>query len=281
MTNSYDLKLEMLKSEPVKECLKDILDKIHAPLSFEEIFETEHHLEKYLLFKIQGCLGVGFDCDKSAPVKDFFKQKYGYTGSGFDTIVSMQYLWGFVLRNLWKKDSEQLYFPTNSKEYFSLKEKYGSFTNQQGQEIYRIDNAQKFIYELAHLSEIKEILGQNLVEHFCELSVYYHTLGNMSPCPEGAYNKEKGSYIHHCFDRLDLFIQTDFFQQNTEWVDWFSQNAETYLLQDFMAPNLPPFPKLQSGHTEEYIQEVCQYIDTFLSLITNRGYNLMKGFLTK
>lgn len=278
MNASYDLKQEMLKNNSVKECLTDILGRIHYPLSLEEIFATGHHLEKYLLFKIQGCLSIGFDCDTTNLVQDFFKQNYGYTGSSFDTLLSMQYLWGSVLRNLWKKDTEQIYFSPHSSDYLYLKETYGFFVNQQGQKVYRIDTAQKFIYELAHLSEIQTILRQKLSEHFSEFSLYYHTIGNLSPCPSGNYNREKGSYSHHCFDRLDLFLQTKFFQQNSEWVHWFSQNTNTYFLQDFMAPNLPPFPVFQVGHVEAYRQEVCTYIDTLLPLIVNRSYDLTKDF---
>lgn len=270
MNPNYDLKLEMLKNEKVKECLTDILDRLHYPLSFEEILEKGHPLEKYLLFKIQGTLGAGFDCDKSAPVKDFFQEKYGYTGDAFDTLMSMQYAWGSTLRNLWKEDRAQIYFSPDSKDYLTLHEKY-RFSYSNGKKVYRIDRAQKFIYELAHLSEIFAVLGEKLTEKFGELAVYYHTIGNMSPCPTGRYNPEKGSYYNRCYDRLDLFILTKKFQENSEWADWFAQNAERYHLTAFMQPTLPLVPILKNENVEAYKDELVQYIDTFVSLIQDRS----------
>jgi len=274
MDNNYDLKLEMLKNEDVKECLTGILDQIGYPLSWEEIFASNHPLERYLLFKIQGCLGIGFDCDKSEPVKNFFQEKYDYTEYWLDTLMSMQYTWGMALRNLWKKDAEQIYFSPDSKEYLAMKEKYGFFQNAKGEIVYRIDTAQKFIYELAHLPEITEVLGEKLTTKFSEFAIYYHTIGNMSPCPAGNYNTEKGSYYNHSFDRLDLFIQTKTFQENPKWIDWFSQNEKRYYLTPFMQPSLPPVPILKENNIEQYQDELCRYLDTFILLMKERATNL-------
>ena len=161
MNNNYDLKLEMLKDEKYeksRECVRIILEKTKSKLTLEEIFSdsNSYQLERYLLFKAQGRLGCGFDCDTVKIATDFFNNGFGYKEKSMDTLISMQYIWGGLIRKILNHTKQQV-FDEDSYEYNFFKQKYGSYIDKDTQkEIFRIDNAQKFIYQFVHLDEIKK-----------------------------------------------------------------------------------------------------------------------------
>lgn len=179
MDKDYDLKLEMLKEPKSIECIKDILEKTKSKLRLEELFNNSKlcQIERYLLFKAQGCLGCGFDCDKSKAATNFFRKNFNYVGEGMDTLISMQYIWGKCLKTVWGNYSNQIAFEKDSEEYKFFKEKYGTYEDYETKEIkIRIDKAQKYIYEFMKLEEIKEALGDKLYNKFCDFAHYYHTI---------------------------------------------------------------------------------------------------------
>lgn len=106
-----------------------------------------------MLFRIQRKLGFTFDCNATKIVKDFYKNKFGYNEICTDTLISMQYIWGLMLRNIWKPDVEQK-IDKNLYEYFINKYGY-AFNKNTNKKIPKIEGAQIFIYELIHLEEIK------------------------------------------------------------------------------------------------------------------------------
>ena len=290
MQKDYDLKLKILEHENALKCIKNILEKTKYK-SFEEIFSDNSgdYLERYLLFKAQGKLGAGFECDKADIVMDFFKEKFDYQGEYMDTLISMQYIWGMILRILWKKDAGQIAFEKDSKEYKFFLEEYGEYKDYNtGRMIPRIDGAQKFIYELLHLEEIRKALGDELYFKFNEFAHYYHTIGNISPCPESPFNREKG-FAKGCYDRLDLFMKTDLFKENQEWIKWFSENKDVYYLDHFMENDLgDKLIKLKddfiSGKynvstdfdkVSELKDECSIYIDKVIEIIMDRKKVLM------
>ncbi len=286
MDINYDLKLEIVKNEKATECIQDILNKINFERSIEEIFnnkeEEPKYIERYLLFKAQGALGCNFDCDKTEIVKTFFEEKFHYKEDYFDTLISMQYIWGMMLRILWKKDELQ---KIPKAQYEEWKEKYGFYIDKNTKKpVDRIKNAQKFIYELSHLEEIKETLGENLYRKFEELAHIYHTIGNMSPCPQSPFNQEKG-FEEGCYDRLDLFMTTEKYEQNKEWQEWFEKNRDSYYLEKFIENDLGiEIWKIKKSiliekekgiidkkKIEQLKQECEKYINKILQIIEERG----------
>lgn len=268
MDKDYDIKKEMLKVEKVKKCLEEILERIGSNLDVDTIFnDSKYQMERYLLYKAQGKLNCEFDCDKTKLVKNFFRDEFSYQGYGMDTLISMQYIWSGALGD-WKKGKEEIAFEKDSKEYKFFEEKYGTYIDKETNEIkIRINEAQKFIYELKHIDEIKKALGEEIFSKFCQFSHYYHTIGNISPCPdndkimERYYNCEKG-FEKNCYDRLDLFMKTEKFKSNTKWVNWFKENKKKYMLEPFMEDfgDIPKKP-------EDYIN----YIDKVVGIIKERG----------
>lgn len=69
-----------------------------------------------------------------------------------------------------------------------------------------------FESQYGKLDKIKNKLGINLYNAFSDFMHYYHTIGNIMPCPgrlpEGGqtYNQKKG---HAPFDRMDYFIESE------------------------------------------------------------------------
>ena len=203
----YDLKREMLnerylyKNVKIKEMLEDILKNIKYDKDLNYLFDEKNkcYIERYLLFKIQYNLGSAFDCDKTLLAKKFCKnQKQGER----DTVFSLQSIWGQII----KKEYSNECIEENEYNYF--KNKYG-YNKRNGKIRYKIDDAQKYIYELENIEYIKLLLGNELYNALNNYAHYYHTLGNMSECPsskETDYNRKKGFYKVG-YDRIDLFLE--------------------------------------------------------------------------
>lgn len=89
----------------------------------------------------------------------------------------------------------------------------------------------------------------------------------MSPCPdndninEKYYNCAKG-FAKNCYDRLDLFMKTEEFKQNQEWIKWFDENKKIYELEDFM---------VDFGEVPTEKDDYVDYINKVIEIIKKRG----------
>lgn len=172
-----------------------------------------------------------FDCDKSYPVRKFYKEKNGYDEFYFDSYFSVQPLLGkFIERG-------------------HGREKRNDF-------VWLLENFDDEILKNASEDEVE------VLEAFNELAYYYHTIGNLAPCPADI-NSPKGR-TNGCFDRIDLFLKSDSTKENEKyetWVKWFEENSEKYQLQYFLEPELPENPK----------DDLVKYIHAVVEIIKKRG----------
>jgi len=261
---NYDLKLQIMYYTRLKNWLIEF-GKTQSIEDIEKYFSIEDkYIERYLLFKQQGILQKGFDCDhlnyipqKSSPSFDtigitdaFFERYFDYKKEySKDTIFSMQYIWGQVVENLC--------------------------------DIKRND----YICQLKNIKIIKEKMGDKLFNCFVDYAHYYHTIGNMSPCPMPPFNSTKGS-IYGNFDRLDLFLK-----KIREWSKWFyndSYNTEysdrvtkygLNILIDNDLPEIVPIPK--NLEDKETIQELIEYLEKVVELIKNRADYLIEEVIKR
>lgn len=173
----------------------------------------------------------------------------------------------------------------DEKLYEHFINKYGYIINKNtNKKIPRFAKAQRFIYELIHLEEIKEVIGDKLYSKFEEYAHFYHTIGNISPCPESPFNKQKG-FARYCYDRLDLFITKENFKKNKDWIKWFEKNQKVYHLENFINNDLgTEFLELikdiekrksknieiSNSEIENVKEQCCNYIDKVINIIKER-----------
>ena len=248
----YDLKDEIRYYPQVNECLNKIREYTKCGNTY---------IEKYLLFKLQRDLNYSFDCDKTIPVKKTFGKNLKY-----DTMFSLQWIWGELLTKFYKTNNEQRY-QINDKEYKFLV----SVKNPKIQE--EIKDT-KFLYELEHLGEIKNILGDDLFNKINDFAHYYHTIGNMAPCPSfkekngKSFNQNKGSLK---YDRLDRYLLI----ADDETKEWFNNNKSKYYLEDFIY-DIGDVPIPKDIKNKEEVNKLIDYFDKLISIIKNRTKKLLE-----
>lgn len=232
----------LIESLESAEMLKRILS-----LDYNEI-DADMKIKRYLLFKLQAKNNCGFDCDHLSTV--FYKYRFVdqlwteffeiSTEHCKDTVFSMQSLWGKTI---------------NALEFSDDSANHGG----------------DYSWQYRNLDLIKEKMGEKLYNAFAEFSYYYHTIGNVVPCPPKFNIAKYAGGVY--FDRLDLFLKV-----NRRWDDFFcEENIRKFHLEPFL------YDKELSKWDESYLNEAIErindggketlvsYIEHVISLINNRG----------
>lgn len=234
---------------------------------------------KYLLFKYQNSVEDWYnyyDCDTSYPVYLFYKKileknpELDYkilfdhgVPRFFDTYFSVQSIWGELLNNFYKN---------------------GDFKDYKG---YYIGN--DFKWQIENFDKIKNFFESNielkeLFESLNKFVHYYHTIGNMAPCPKGI-NKPKGNKKNKCYDRIDLFLSKTKSVHKNDWQNWYylnyskkelSEISKVFCLKNFLNPNLGEIKIPRSKDDIESIKYLTRYINIIIDNIKKRGKELTK-----
>ncbi len=224
--NEFDLKIEMLNYSCLKEMYNDYIKKF-INLEFEELFDENHILERYIVYKKLSKIKYIFDCDKLS----FVKKMYGVkTTDACDTLLSIQSIYSKIISN------------------------------------------KPFLEQLSMINELKQSIYYNDI---CRLIIYYHTIGNMCPCPKDGYNVSKNNKNKGGYDRLDLFKNTTYFKEKN-WDKYFNQEqVSRYCLEEIYSgdklPNLEETGKIFERLKEK---EIKKYINTYIELIIERTKKL-------
>lgn len=209
--------------------------------------DIEVYYKRYFLFKMQAKEKCFFDCDhlpavfgEHRLVDYFFDEHFGVDiESPKDTCFSAQVLWGKVLANSKNVDLQGHY--------------------------------NDFAWQYNNLDIIKETLGEELFDTFGMFMHYYHTIGNIYPCPEKFNNLKYcgGKY----FDRLDLFINSN---EGKTFKEWFSdERVEQFCLGTFIEKTMCGEKELNEMIQGEQYVDLVNYINSIIMLIKHRSDDIM------
>ena len=131
---------------------------------------------------------------------------------------------------------------------------------------------------LEQLSIIEELKKSVYYDDICRLIIYYHTIGNMCPCPkENKYNMSKYNRNPKGFDRLDFFKNTTYFQEKNFKAFFSDEFLEEYCLKEiYDGTNLPDLDTTNKIFQELKEKEIKKYINTYIELIMSRTKLLYK-----
>ncbi len=228
---------------------------------FSDNCETKYkYLQRYLLYRYQAKQNKScfFDCDSSYLVKKYYEINFNYKSDRnnkvyFDTYFSVQSIWGNLIENLYEK-------------------KYRNDFRWQ------IENFNSIINNNPNLEE--------LFNAFDNLAHYYHTLGNIAPCPAGL-NKPKGFKIN-CYDRIDLFFKNEE-SLKEEWINFYyngneilienlKRDEEIFYLTEFLKPKgLEEVVIPINNNDVKNAKRLSNYINQIVSIIKRRSIKLMKN----
>lgn len=247
--NKFDLKHNMFNDKYENIIKKRILKDTN--INYEDLKDSNHILERYIVYKILGTITYNefskkyFDCDKLDFVHDFYEISKDDKIST-DTLLTVQYIYGTISNKI---------LPYSNELYGGDMLRILIFKNQ-----------------LQNIDNLKNSLGNKLLEAFEKLMIYYHTIGNISPCPLDNYNRNKGRQF---FDRLDLYKNTDTFKKN--YLNWFEENIKNYKLDKiYNGNNLLPYEFLKNIEVDKIkdSEEIIKYIYSYIDLIIDRTNQL-------
>lgn len=212
-----------------------------------ENLDKEIYYKRYFLFKLQAKERCKFDCDHLMDVfgeyrlvDQFFERYFNYCENlPKDTCFSVQWLWGKVL---------------GQADDVEIRKKYNDFE-----------------WQYKNLTIVRKFIGEELYDAFGNLMHYYHTIGNIYPCPKG-FNVGKfcgGKY----YDRLDLYVKSDEGRKNSEWLS--AGEMEKYKINEFFCDKLLSEDEISKLIIEKKFIELAKYIGLIVSLIKNRSDKLM------
>ena len=234
--NKFDLALLMKETDNYKEYYDTLLKK-DITLDFEELFNEKNILERYLVFKLLG--------DATYNNKLGCQKKYYFDCDKSDFALNFY--------NLNKKEKTDT--------LLSIQSILGK--------LYKLPKKIEEVKDCCLI--ISKIKKRHLYDAICRLIIYYHTIGNISPCPSNDYNRKKG---RHFFDRLDIFKESDDFN---EFETWYKENLNKYKLDNiYNGKGLltqQETIKLFSN-VEKNENEIEKYIESYIDLIIDRTKEL-------
>ena len=221
--NEFDLKIEMINYPSLKNLYNDYI-KESINLEFEELFNENYILERYIVYKELAKIKYKFDCDKLR----FVKKIYGIKRTeSCDTLLSIQSIYSKIISN------------------------------------------KPFLEQLSTIDELKQNVYYNDI---CRLIIYYHTIGNMCPCPnDNNYNVSKYNQNKGGFDRLDLFKDTAYFKEKNFEKYFTKERRGEYCLEEiYNGDKLPNLEETNRIFEEKKEEKVKKYINTYIDLIIER-----------
>ena len=256
--NNYDIKMYndfVNRVTQAKKSIKNLNQKYIEVFSDDCTIEYKY-IQRYLLYRYQAKENKNyfFDCDSSYLVRKYYEVYFNYKGDEinnvyYDTYFSVQSIWGKLIENLYER-------------------KYRNDFKWQ------IENFESIIMDNPNLKK--------LFNAFDDLAHYYHTIGNIAPCPAGL-NVPKG-LRSNCYDRIDLFFKSEarwrnfYYNFNNEITYTLKNDKDIFYLTEFLNPKgLEDIVIPIDNNDIKNIEILTKYINEIVNIIKRRGIKLIEN----